>query len=192
MSGDYWIWRSDIYDEQQLVVHRPSKFIHESEVVFDEGSLIPRSSVPDPLELVPRPGDTGSLTDNLPAPGIRGLLVSGRVRSLLEYEGIDNVQYFRIDSALGQDSPPPAGYFVANIIGRIRCVDLDESEISMVDDEIHGVDRLELRPEAAHALDVFRLEALPSVVVVSDRIKNAMVSARITGVTFCEPSEFTY
>lgn len=191
MSGEYWIWKSDIYDEQQMVLHRPSRFIRERDLVFDEGLFIPSSSVPHPLEIVPRSGDTGFLTDNVAAPGIRGLLVSGKMRSLMEYEGIDNIQYFHVDSPLGDDSTPPGDYFIANVIGRVRCIDMEESEVSVVDDVVESVDVLKLRVDAAHGLSLFRLDELSTVVVVSDPLKDAVVRSTLTGVEFISTSEFS-
>src|SRR5690606_25529408 len=61
-------------------------------------------------------------------------VVSTRLKILLESLGINNIQYFPASVVEREGKSPRQGYYAANIIGLLDCIDLDASEMNAKED----------------------------------------------------------
>lgn len=83
---------------------------------------------------------------------------------------------------------------VANIVGRISCVDLEASSLEMDPDDperIEFINSLALDQNRIADGKLFRLHEKPQVIVVSPGLKDLIVAQSITGIRFYAPADFT-
>ncbi len=57
------------------------------------------------------------------------LVVSERFKKFIDNLGIDNIEFFPATVIEKEGQAPKAGYYAANIIGLIECIDIDASEM---------------------------------------------------------------
>jgi hypothetical protein len=188
----HWIWVSGASSDAELVLLETPPIVEQLDLHFDTGAL---QAGPVPSIVLQR-DDTnpGMLTDNLVAPGVNGLVFSSRLRQVLAAAGIDNIQYFDFTIRTG-DGVEIRDYWIANIVGRVACVDMARSELALdadVPGEVAFIESLALNEEAAAGFDLFRLHEDNTVVVASDRVKRVCEETQITGVTFCHPANFCF
>jgi hypothetical protein len=183
----YWIWATEVGTDADPVFFETPAIVDELNLHFDTGAP---QATDMPLIQLERAEGWNSLTDNLVAPGVNGLVFSKRLRQLLAAVGVDNVQYY--DFSLSSADKSVRDYQIANIVGRIACVDESRSVLEL-DPDSPGravfIDSLALN-EQAGGFDLFRLHEESSIVVASDRVRRACLQARVTGVRFYNPSDF--
>ena len=133
------------------------------------------------------------MVDNIPAYGCSGLLINKKVKSVFDGLPVDNIQYFDarlIDQATQKVLVP---YWIANIIGKVACVDRAGSSLVCFDDgQIQFIDKLVLLPmtDGQHG-HIFRLAEFLPAIVISDALKEALTDSGVTGFTYYKPEEFS-
>jgi hypothetical protein len=155
-----------------------------------------RAAVPV-IELSRAPVPPDALADHLGIPGFDGLIFSRRLRTLLDAAGIDNVQYFpcwirTTGPDMARDMPP--NFVVANVVGRVACIDRDASllETDAADPAIiEFVEQFVIDEDAVAGIDLFRLAEIPRLLVASDRVKDACERANITGAKFVPVDQYS-
>jgi hypothetical protein len=189
----YWVWVSGYEAEDEPMVYGPDDFSDIGCFNFHSGKL---AKPPQPLpEIVRGNQSQGKLPDSVLLRASGGLLFSPRLRQLLAGIGVDNIQYFPILLKNAVDGTQEADYEVANIVGRLTCLDRDESELVTDpddDDIIEYIEKLAITENIVGNFGLFRLHEEPEVILVSEQIKVACESAEITGVRFCKPSEYEH
>jgi hypothetical protein len=188
----HWVWTSVSQAPPEPALAGAADEFAFAGLSCDSGLLV-RGELPV-LDLAPSGVLPESLVDNISVPSFRGLILSNRFRQLLDDVGVDNLQYFPCRIRLAGSAGRPADYVVANVVGRVGCVDREASRL--VTDEvdptiIEFVDVLVFDEKAAGPFDVFRPVELPHLVVVSDRVKAACEAAQITGVRFQAVTEYS-
>jgi hypothetical protein len=187
----YWIWQSlRANDNEARIADRPA-VISELGVRFDEGARI---QVAVPMIRMIRDEDSqGQLTDNLIAPGSTGLVLSSRLRQLLTAHGVHNIEYYPVVLENPIDNMRTDDYQLGNVIGRVACFDLEQSELhrNPRTGAIEFIDALALDQTKIGELRMFRSAEHAQVIVVHDDIRNACVAANITGVMFVRPANFS-
>ena len=118
-----------------------------------------------------------------------------RLRELLQGLGVDNLQYFpcHIDNPI--DGSSTDDYQVANIVGRVACVDFAKSVVEkfeLAPDQLKSITKLSLVKSKLRGHDLFRLHEQPQVIVASDRVKLACEKQQISGVVFYDPEEYVF
>jgi len=176
-----------------MVIHGVPVVIEQEDLSFDDGIRV-LTAVPL-IVINANEESIGTLTDNLIAPGTRGLLFSSRLRQVLMGEGVDNIDYYPtkiigLGSGISNED-----YQLANIVGRIRCVDFAASDIDMhpdFPDTIEFINALALDENRIEESLMFRLAEHCQVIVVHERVKAACERAGITGIQFFQPSDFSF
>ncbi|MCX4030310.1 imm11 family protein [Spartinivicinus marinus] len=86
-----------------------------------------------------------------------------------------------------------ANYKLANIVGRINCLDYDKSELVMRDDgSIKFIDKLIFQYfDNKDSLEIFRLAKFLPIVIVSDKIKKKLEKHKFTGIVFYKPEDYS-
>lgn len=191
----YWVWRDAIYSDEQASLNTRPPSIHAQRLYFDDGVLLVQPNISAVLDISLSEEDDGFLTDNLVAPGVPGLLISSRLRGVLEQCGVDNIQYFPVNMRLSDGTILFNEYSIANIIGRVSCIDFTQSDIVADDGPplvIDSIDHLVLKQDNTHELDVFRLGEFFVAIIVSSRVKDAIQRSGVSGVEFYAIDEYFF
>lgn len=152
------------------------------ELAFDEGVWV--KDPPDSVHFVMTREDHGELGDLVPT-YLPGLVISERFRRLLEGAGVDNVQYIPAqieDQASGRTL---GGYFIANVIGLVDCIDMGASKLVLraaPPGAIRFIRELHIDEGRARGLPLFRLERKSSLVLMSERVQQQIAPAKLRGV----------
>jgi hypothetical protein len=111
------------------------------------------------------------------------LIVSDAVRRALERAGVDSIQYFRAEMFIEYSDERIDGYWVANVLGAVSCVDPDVSTFergaSSEDGELRS---FQVDPAKAYGLRIFRLAEDRRLVVISACLRKALEAANLEGI----------
>lgn len=190
----FWIWKDNDDSEGQATLKMRPAVIRDQGLYFDDGVLLAHPEAGTALDIKMSEEEDGLLTDNLVAPALPGLLVSSRLRSVFDENGVDNIQYFPVNLTLSDGTVSSVRYFVANIVGRVACIDFERSDIVVSGDPmvVDAINSLVLHEDLIQDLDIFRLGELPVTIVVSSRLKNAIERSGVTGVAFYAVDEYVF
>ncbi len=193
MADPYYVWANEPASEDEAMIYGVPPVLASLGLSFDEGSLV---TAPVPLIEIERDADSqGTLTDNLIAAGTQGLLFSSRLRAVFARLGIDNIQYFPTLIRNPFDGTQTTDYELANIRGRVWCLDRKASVIEALPhdpDHIQFIESLALDVARIGGHDVFRLGEKSQVIIASERLKRSCEGAGITGIRFYALSEFIF
>lgn len=119
-------------------------------------------------------------------------VVSSRVVTILEHLGVQDEA--QLVPARVEGCPEP--YFILNTIKSIRCIDdarceevvywLPEDNRPDMEGQYRNVVGMKIDPDRAGGANIFRPWGWPVALIVSERVKNAMEAAGITGMEFSE------
>lgn len=168
-------------DETQLSLDGLPLVFAQSDLNFCEGNPITQD-----LDVIDIPFTNQyqySFTDNLVVAPIIGLLLNSKVRKLFATLDIDNIQYFPAHLRDIDSGQINSDYSLANIVGKIFCVDKSLSELDLFDDgDIRFIDKLVLslddNKDYGH---IFRLADFISLLVISDKLKQVLENNQVTG-----------
>lgn len=118
------------------------------------------------------------------------LIVSSRLKKLLEVYATAEIEYLpiRIQNHKGRIASDDC--FIVNIIGTVDCVDMERTEGTpdpvnegwlMSIEELH-LDTNRITP----SLNLFRINVMPSVIIVRDDLRQRMEEEGINGAEFLE------
>lgn len=117
------------------------------------------------------------------------LFVSERARQVLAREPVD-IEWLSVTLLDKKDSVVDAPYFIANVVGRVDCVDLAQSEYersSFEPEEFLTVRRLVLdMSRIPAAASLFRIEEQPGTFIIRSDLVDRFVEAGVTGFSLLE------
>ncbi|HWV16592.1 MAG TPA: DUF1629 domain-containing protein [Cellvibrio sp.] len=122
-------------------------------------------------------------------------IVSARLRQLLEESGIDNIQYFAASICERPGAEPKPGYFAANIIGLVDCIDTTRSEMRSTLDEDDGqlrifrIRKLVLKEVNSNS-HLYRVNRFSRLILIEERFKEIFAGAGIQGVRLILPERW--
>lgn len=187
----YWLLSNELVDEDRDA-DLSGNFTTNlgDDMSFDDGEQIPFPitqaiySLMEPLN--------GRLTDHLSISEIPGLVLSNKVCQLLESLKISNFQRFPLTIFDTEKKEIAGGYSIVNVIGVVDCVDQDVSDLEYYDDgDIEFIDKLVLKEEnIPEGADIFRLARRTTLVIVSQKLKDAIEQAAMTGFVFYKPEDY--
>ncbi|TQV76399.1 hypothetical protein FLL45_00070 [Aliikangiella marina] len=131
----------------------------------DEGPLI--------LDLALESGDyRGDIIDGFLT------LYSDELKDALEKFGIDNVKFYPVRLRDQDTNETEGGYWLANILGLLDCVDLNKSKVKPWTTGI-GYDFLSMVIDESktNGLKIFRLKDDPTKVIISEEVKAHLESS---------------
>lgn len=185
----YWIMLSERDNEYQYSHDETPPQIEQYGWEFDNGQLVTN---PIPLIQVSiTPHSEEVLTDNIPAYGCAGLLVNQRVKAVFDGLGLQNMQYFPVKLIINGQAADHLTYWIANIIGSVGCIDKDASNLTLdPEGDIEFIESLTLKTDNNYG-HIFRLAEYLPVMAISSALKEALEGAKITGLMFYKPEEFS-
>lgn len=132
----------------------------------------------------------GELSDFFPT-GIP--LMSKRMLGALKTVGVDNLEVFPALLLDGAGVAVAEEFVAINILGRVACANLDESECEFDDpDSPVGVDFDSLVIDEDRAGDhlFFRLHEAVNGIVVHDKVRAALAPLLLRGIVFVDPADW--
>ncbi len=119
-------------------------------------------------------------------------LVSERLKTFFESNGIDNVQYFPATVIERVGEKPKGGYYAANFIGLLDCIDREASEMNAEEDEngelniIFSIDKLVLKDTEDDRF-LSRACSFSRLILIDDSFIEKFNGSQITGLRLIEP-----
>ncbi len=117
-------------------------------------------------------------------------LMQDRLVKILNDAGVDNLQIFPAEVRRADTGEEVLGYVTANIVGRVSCANIEQSDVSPLAD-VHYFHDLVIDPSRTQGLLMFRVHESPMIVLVHERVANAIQAAEVVGVTLESVSEST-
>ncbi|NHN25009.1 hypothetical protein FIA58_004890 [Flavobacterium jejuense] len=142
----------------------------------------------DPLEwiqgkIMPAPAENLVLDLSLESGDYRGHIIDGfltlyhrQLKEALTHLGVDNIAYFPVRIRDQNTDSTEDGYFLANIIGRIDCIDMEKSKIkrspSDIDESDFEIQSLAIDESKTNGAKIFRLYSDPTLVIINQELKD--------------------
>ncbi len=123
------------------------------------------------------------------------LIVSQRLKNAFVKYGINNIDFFPATIIERTGEQPKAGFYAANIIGLVACINTDESEFRgrVVDGELKGIRRITKlvldNPEPI-ASYIYRVYLFRRLIVLSGNALKLFGENNFSGVKIVEPSRW--
>jgi len=123
-------------------------------------------------------------------------VVSERFKNLLLSLGVDNVQYYKASVIEIEGGPAKEGYYAANIIGLVDCIDRDSSEMRAdYDDDgsldiIYGISKLVLTEPLPECGIMFRAYPFTRLILIDENLKEKFEASGITGYRLISPEKW--
>lgn len=115
-------------------------------------------------------------------------LMQQRLVDVLRSAGVDNLQTFPVEIRQKDTGEEVPGYTVVNIVGRVSCAVLDKSDATPLADVYH-FDKLTIDPNKTQGKLMFRLDESPMIVLVHEKVAEAIKNGGFLGVTLEEVKE---
>lgn len=122
-------------------------------------------------------------------------VVSQGFRECLDDLGVDSIQYFDASVIGREGDAPQRGYYAANVLGLIDCIDLDASEMDADEDAngektiIFRIDHLVLKTDPLE-LRLYRAAHFSQIILALESVKNEAERRGLVGVRFIEPERW--
>lgn len=123
-------------------------------------------------------------------------VVSERFRNLLVSLGVDNIQYYKATVLEREGEQAKEGYYAANIVGLVDCIDRDASQMRAdYDDDgkldiIYGINKLVLTEPMPECGLLIRAYAFTRLILIDDSLKDSIETNGITGVRLISPERW--
>ncbi len=187
----YWVMSDIRTHETQALIHGVPEVIENNHYRFNQGNVfIDNLGGKITLEL---DEEVGSFSDCVHAPGLQGLVINQKIKDIFNALEIENIQYFPADIITVDKQV--YSYFIANIVGLYDIVDYEETTVrrrkssgniaSFRNLTFIDTDELIL-PE------VFRWSQLKSIIIASDKVKDAIESENCSGLNFVKSKSYVY
>jgi hypothetical protein len=110
-------------------------------------------------------------------------LFSNNVKKCLDTCGIQNIQYFPVELMDAKSKTINTDYWLANIIGRISCLDVEHSDVKK---NVFGTGfkfkSFTIDEQRTMGAEVFRLHEDGRLIILSERVYKALANTGLTGV----------
>lgn len=113
-------------------------------------------------------------------------VMSTRLKELLTASGIDNVDYYPASIIEYENDEPRPGYWAANVVGLVNCMDRNGSVFTEMRGRILNLQRLSIDENEAVGKDFFRLADIPRILLIDKRFKGVLEDNGITGTQLIE------
>ncbi|MFH0926170.1 MAG: DUF1629 domain-containing protein [bacterium] len=120
-------------------------------------------------------------------------VISERFKFFLDSLGIDNIQYVKATVIERDGEPAKPGYYAANILGLVDCIDRDASEMDAeLDDDgeltiIFRIDKLVLKDDVFYQAPLFRTAHFTGLILLDETLKQKIDKSPLIGVRLVSP-----
>jgi len=167
-----------------------------NEMIWENGHLINAEEYDlSQLEFICERLSSGGMTDYA-VTDMGCSIVSERFKKFLENQGIDNIDYYKATVIEREGEQPKEGYYAANIIGLVDCIDRDASVMRARRDKngelnlISRIDKLVLKDSVPNYGIIFRAYPFTRLVLIDENLKEEFEKSTITGVRLIIPERW--
>jgi hypothetical protein len=190
----YFVWEKNIRLSGQY-----AHFSEEPEgfELTDWISGKPLLKSPNLIRIKSDEGKSAKLTD-LVLTSFNLQIFSPKLIRLLSELGVKNIEYYPVELVNHETDEIITSYKIANILGKIECLDAENSKCERFDDgELMSVEqfkidlkKLEGKKGSHQPPKLFRLGEFPFIILAHKEVKELIEKEGITGGKFVEPSEY--
>ena len=186
----YWVMLTERQNDNEQILYDVPQVITDSNLKCNRASYI-KGAYPL-IELSPEE-NFDTLSDNLTAPGFKGLLANKRVSETFREAGANNIQEFPVLLKGVNGGKNCSDYNLINIAGDADIIDYEKSDVVLRrPGNIKRIRSLSFIDTSDMTLPyVFRLTSFLPLIIAHDRIKQAFDTNKITGFTFYKPEGFS-
>jgi len=123
-------------------------------------------------------------------------IMSERLKALLDSNGIDNIQYFPASVIEKDGEQAQYGYYAANIVGLVDCIDREASEMDAEEDDngelniIYSIEKLVLKNTETNHGPIYRAYPFTRLILIDSLFKEKFDSAGFTGIRLVDPDRW--
>ena len=110
-------------------------------------------------------------------------LFSDALKEAMDQFPVNNVDYFPIELEDPSTNEIETGYWLANVVGQIDC--LDASRSTIIDRPSGARGRLEsfyIDPQRTQGQQIFRLAEQPALIIISQDLRKYLLSLSLSGI----------
>lgn len=166
------------------------------EMIWENGSIIdPEEYNLSRLEFFCETLPSGEMTDYAVS-DLGCSVVSGRFKDLLDSLGVDSIQYFEASIIEKDGAAAKTGYYAANIVGLIDCIDREEPDMRVKKNGngdliiIVRIDKLVLKDVCDYGIPLFRSAYFTRLILVNHDLKQKIEECSLKGVRFVLPDRW--
>jgi hypothetical protein len=169
------------------------ELVRGPEILLNRGTLVDEQEIAPPYEMRlvvdPKADDPQQFPPlDMHGPG-RHLIFSQRMIDILNAAGIENIQYFPT-SVVYDPTNLTLNYQVANVVGLVRGLDEDKSELIVKRERIFRIKKIAFDESKFGEFKFFRLAEKSSLIVVHASIKQALEDNGMTGIMFISDEQW--
>ncbi len=187
----YYVFEYDSWSENEAQILARPQTPELEYMRFNKGEI--ESNPPTSIEFNMTSAEKGELGDYV-LTSLPGLVISKPVRDILDRCGADNIQYIPVVIHDEPEKKTHDGYFMANIIGVVDCIDLQKSVITTraaMPDKIREIHKLCIDESRAKGFRILRLARRQVIVLVDETIKNALESQALRGIILIPVGDYS-
>ncbi|WNG14148.1 imm11 family protein [Cystobacter fuscus] len=185
---EHFIITADFHGDSCILDRHPEYFEHiwQAAEGVRLGSLYP----PQPLRLAMSRRMGGKAVFDIIANTLGYLIVSERVRGVLERNATADIEFLPIQLVDHKGRDETRGFFIANVLGQVDCVDLKASryeESALSPGEFFALTKLVLDETRVDARrNIFRITRLPQVILVREELAAGLRESGATGLSLLQ------
>jgi len=191
----YYVMKMDMALTSKFIYFRKKPREYDGSL-WRAGEALP--APPPMMTLTAEDEKPTALSDLLLAPSDM-LVFSPKLMACLDEAGVSNIEYFKVRLVDKKSSKTTDDYRLANVIGSVGCLDVDNSQVTPFGDgegyqSVREFNLIENRIKPLPGMKgkplVFRLAEFTYHVLSHESIKAACAKNKITGVKFIPTKEF--
>jgi hypothetical protein len=167
-----------------------------NEMIWEEGFKIDGNEYDlSKLEFLCETLPSGGMTDYAVS-DMGCSVVSERFKQFLDILKINTIEYFPATIIEREGEPAKSGYYAANILGMIDCIDKEASEMrARTNDEgeltiIFSIDKLVLKETPFSQEPIFRAAHFTRLILINELTKQQLEESDLTGVSLVAPERW--
>ena len=167
-----------------------------SDMIWESGHLInPKEYDLSCLEFLCETLPSGKMTDYAVS-DMGCSVISERLKKHFENIGIDNIQYFKATIIEHEGEAAKEGYYAANILGLVDCIDRENSEMDAEYDDdgelniVYSIDKLVLKElPFSHGI-IYRAYPFTRLILIDDDLKSRFDQSIMKGIKLVSPERW--
>ncbi len=122
-------------------------------------------------------------------------VVSERLRQSLTSLHVDNIDYYPATVIERKGGSPKSGFYAANILGIVDCVDTDKTECNatVIDGVVKGislVEKLVIKDSDVFHGDIYRVHLLRRMIMIEDKLISFFTENPVPGIKLVDPEKW--
>jgi len=182
MSNRYFILDGEV-DNKVCVITEDAEGVERSTKLTSGGAL--KGIYPENAALYMNEDHPGMRLVDFVANHIRYLIVSEKVKQVLQQEGVENSEYLPVSIYDQKKRLVSSDYFILNVLGTVDCLDHEKSQYKrsrISPERIRHFDKVVLHEDKVPGdVRIFRLKDRPAMIFIRVDLLDAFKKNKLTG-----------